>query len=98
ARSRVSAFAVGVGLPVSAKVQLGELTPIAVPLEHDNLCPIVPDRRGDDNILVDIDIGALVRPANHATPISSGCAIHPPPPGGELQIAPLVACVMDADT
>src|SRR5262249_56886074 len=36
----------------ATKVQFGELRAVSIPLEHHALCPIMPERRGQDDVLV----------------------------------------------
>ena len=47
----------------SAEVQFGELGTIRIPLEHHHLRPVVPDRRGQNRILVDPDVAHTARAA-----------------------------------
>ena len=60
ARARIARRAEVVGGAVAAEVELGELGPVGVPLEDDRLGPVVEQRRAEDDVLVDVDVDAIV--------------------------------------
>ena len=51
----IACRSVVIGLAVTAKEELSKFSAVLVPLEYDRFRPIVPDWRGDDEVLVDRD-------------------------------------------
>src|SRR5262252_2307280 len=51
----------GIGRSVPAKIQLRKLGSIRVPLKHDTLAPVVPDRSSDNNVLINEHRALVVR-------------------------------------
>ncbi len=55
----VAGAAIAVGFAVAAKIELGKFAACGGPLKNDGLGPVVPDRGGDDDVLIDHDLGGI---------------------------------------